>query len=443
MAIETVPDTDLTYYLISFDAEGKERQDDHQGLMSQLTLAALDQASVTDVFILAHGWKGDVPAAKAQYGAWIGAMAQCQEDIRRLRESRPDFQPLLIGLHWPSLPWGDEKLSSGATSFSPEAARPIHILVEEYAERIADTARAREALKTIFEAARTNMNPFELPEEVKQAYEIINQEAALGAEGVGGAPGSDRMAFDPEGAYEAAMAEQEISFGGRDLGGLLSPLRQISFWKMKDRARQFGETGAHEFLKQVQERTAPPRRVRIHLMGHSFGCIVVSAMIAGPAGKGQLPRPVDSVALVQGAFSLWSYCAQIPSAAHGTPGYFNSIVAEGKVKGPIITTQSKRDTAVGRFYPLGAGIRGDVDFALGNYPKFGGVGAFGVRGLESGVSDLKMLAAEGVYGFEPGKLYNLESTDFINQGGGASGAHNDIAKPEVAHAVWEAVRAVD
>jgi hypothetical protein len=28
----------------------------------------------------------------------------------------------------------------------------------------------------------------------------------------------------------------------------------------------------------------------------------------------------------------------------------------------------------------------------------------------------------------------------INVGGGFSGAHSDIAKPEVAHAVWEASR---
>jgi len=83
---------------------------------------------------------------------------------------------------------GDEKLSSEAASFTPEAAKRVAILVEEYAARLADTERAREALKTIFEAARTNMNPFELPEEVKRAYEVINEEAALGADGVEGDP---------------------------------------------------------------------------------------------------------------------------------------------------------------------------------------------------------------------------------------------------------------
>ena len=35
-------------------------------------------------------------------------------------------------------------------------------------------------------------------------------------------------------------------------------------------------------------------------------------------------------------------------------------------------------------------------------------------------------------------VYNLESSRYIREGGGLSGAHNDIARPEVAHAVWQA-----
>jgi hypothetical protein len=37
-------------------------------------------------------------------------------------------------------------------------------------------------------------------------------------------------------------------------------------------------------------------------------------------------------------------------------------------------------------------------------------------------------------------IYNLDGTAYIRNGTGASGAHNDIANPEVAHAVWEAAR---
>ena len=35
MSIETVPGTELQYYLIAFDADGRERTDDPDGSMSQ------------------------------------------------------------------------------------------------------------------------------------------------------------------------------------------------------------------------------------------------------------------------------------------------------------------------------------------------------------------------------------------------------------------------
>ena len=124
--------------------------------------------------------------------------------------------------------------------------------------------------------------------------------------------------------------------------------------------------------------------------------------------------------------------------APGSPGYFHDIVKSKKVKGPFLTTRSRFDTAVGRLYPIAAGIARQVDFAPGEFPTYGGVGAFGARGLATGVEDGPMLAANGKYTFKPGTIFNLESSQFIAKGGGASGAHSDIDGPEVAHALWQA-----
>ena len=107
------------------------------------------------------------------------------------------------------------------------------------------------------------------------------------------------------------------------------------------------------------------------------------------------------------------------------------------MSGPIVTTQSSRDTAVGTYYPIAAGLRGDVAFAAA-LPKYGGVGSFGLRGPGLDIVDLAMKPATDAYTLEPGKIYNLESTQYICDGGGTSGAHNDIAKPEVAHPIWTA-----
>src|SRR5690606_20485610 len=152
---------------------------------------------------------------------------------------------------------------------------------------------------------------------------------------------------------------------------LLMPLRQLSFWKMKDRARRFGETGGHSLLRALQ--MASPV-ARFHLMGHSFGCIVVSATVAGAADKLPLPRPVDSLFLVQGALPIWAYTADVPYAP-GTAGYFHRIIKEGLVRGPIVTTRSERDTAVGRLYPLGAKLKKQVLLADTPFPKYGGIGS--------------------------------------------------------------------
>ena len=256
--------------------------------------------------------------------------------------------------------------------------------------------------------------------------------------GEGAAPGADREPFDPDAAYEngrASAGDDPVSFGGFSLSGLLSPLQQLSFWQMKDRAKKFGEKGGHELLRTIQT-TAP--NVRVHLMGHSFGCIVMAAVTAGPGGAGTLPRAVDTLFLVQGALSLWSFSSKI-EVAGGVPGYFKSIIAGKKVAGVMLATTSEFDAAVGRFYPLGAGIARQVAFAPGELPKYGGVGTYGMQGPGTNAAGLDMLPLAQSYGFHAGQTYNINSNDVIRNGSGASGAHSDIDHPEVAHAFWEAI----
>ncbi len=438
MPVERVPGTNLTYYLIAFDAEGNERSDDPNGLMSQRVLDVLTNEPVTDVFLMSHGWQGDVPAARKQYNKWIAAVAQCSDDMQRVQTAQPAFRPLLIGLHWPSLAWGDEELGGPASFSVPTGTPSVDDLTDQYAQRLANTPCARAALTTILTRAMNNPAPFTLPEEVREAYAALDRETGLGYAGVGAAPGTDREGFDPEGIVQAAL-EQSFAPGGFSTDALLAPLRVLSFWKMKDRARHFGETGGFTLLRELQRVRKAGDPVRFHLMGHSFGCIVVSAALGGPGGHGMLERPVDSVALVQGALSLWSYSSDIPPSP-GQAGYFNALMTQKKIAGPIITTQSAFDTAVGRFYPLGAGVMQQVSFAPGEFPTYGGVGAFGIQGPKLDIVNLQMLPLDGSYSFEPGKIYNLESSQFIREGSGPSGAHSDIAHPEVAHAFWQAVR---
>lgn len=441
MPIETIPNTNLQYYLITFDADGNERQDDPDGLMSDLIINALTTEAITDVFIFSHGWLGDVPAAKEQYERWVKAMANQTQDIERFKKKRPEFRHLLIGLHWPSKPWGDEELrpsniSSGIGGF--ESKDSIKELVDCYAKRIADTEASQEALHTIFRAAEENLTPERLPRDVRQAYKVLDQESALRYDGITAAPGSDLESFNADAVYDQVKfepPEQRCSI----FKGLLTPLRYLSFWKMKDRARRFGESSGFQLLQSLQKYTNSD--VRFHLMGHSFGSIVVSAMLSGTDGKGILVRPVNSIALVQGALSLWSYCPSIPVLSDKKAGYFHDIIADKKVSGPIITTQSKFDLSCGKLYPIGVSVVNQVVFDPKEPPKYGALATFGAQGLKE-ISEFKpMLPIHESYHFEPGKIYNLNSDKFISKGDKYGDAHNDINNPGVAHAIWEAAMA--
>lgn len=434
MPIETIPGTDIRYYLVVLDEKGTVRTGDPDGEMQERIRQAIETEHATDVFTFIHGWKGDLPAARTQYASWMSTLMALTGDIERIKLSHPGFVPLLVGLHWPSLPFGDESMGR-SESFGIGADDSAEAEINHAAGTIADTPAARVALQTIFEAAQVEFAPASLPPDVADAYRVLDRESGLSANGIGGDPGADREPFDPDAAYARAL-EEPVSFGGEGLrNALLSPLVQLSFWKMKERAKCIGEIGGFALLSALMEATKA-RGVRFHLMGHSFGCIAASASACGPANA-RLPRPVNSLVLVQGALSLWSCCDALPDSP-GRTGYFRRLVPDGVVAGPIVTTRSEYDTAVGSLYPLAAGVARQVDFAPGAFPKYGGVGTFGLRGGGLEIEDLDVQDVNFVYNFRRGRIYNVDCSHVIREGAPPAGAHSDIAKPEVGHLVWAA-----
>jgi hypothetical protein len=435
MGFETIPGTQIQYGLVNYDADGKERIE--EGELISAALIEKVKNGVTNVFFFCHGWQGDIPSAKKQFGDWIKAFDQ-SSDKAKAASIFPKFNPLYIGLHWPSLPFGNETLRGG--SFSVESAGSGADLFSSCLEQLGgidDTGVERpeiaNPLRVIVEEAKVNIAPEELPPHVRQAYLDLNAALGLGAEGVTAPPDADRGEFDPDAVFEA-LNEQGPSFGGINLGGLLGPLTTLSYWTMKKRARQIGEGGMHLFLKELLATTS----AHIHLMGHSFGTIVVSSMVGGPKAQAPLPRPVDSLVLVQGAVSLWTYSKDIPLQVSNRKGYFSPILNQNKIRGPLVTTRSKFDKAVGFLYPLASQVSGSADFAPG-LPEFGAIGTYGIQGLpDTQRQDIKMLAAQESYSFAHGKVYNLDGSAFITKGDGISGAHSDITGPEVAHAIWAA-----
>ena len=463
MPLRHVGNTEAEYYLVLFDADGNERREADESLLSQ-RLGEDIQDGVTDVFFASHGWKGDIPAAIRQYDSWVGTMAAQDRDRALARERYPGFKAMAVCVHWPSLPWGVEDagaaLLDDVDEFAAEQELSNGELVDMYAARIANTDAARSALAVILagaddpETAR-QVAKSQLTPDLEAAYQTLFDEAGLSLGGPAAAPGLDHQNFTPATTIStwlpAAQNQPAPAFSPEPQPGLLSdgfrgavrdallmPVRQLSFWAMKHRARQVGETGVHTLLAGLQQ-AAPG--TRYHLMGHSFGCIVVSAAIAGPITQGaitsRLPRPVNSLFLAQGALSLWSFAERLPFPPN-PPGYFRPIdLAPALVSGPIVATRSHYDRAVGTFFPLGATAGNELLLGDGaDLPLYGGVGTFGIQG--AGGLDQPLLGAAADYRFQRGAIYNIDASEVIRHGGGASGAHSDISHAEIAHAFWQA-----
>lgn len=455
MPVRKAGEYGTTYYLVSFDKDGRERSDG--GILLSVAIAELlRERSFTDVFLVSHGWKGDIPAAIKQYDRWFAQMAALGEDRAAARARPQGFRPLVVGLHWPSLPWGDERMPRPAGLLGEDTGSVGHWtlgrprdLIDEYAATIADTPQARTALTAVASAVRQSPSSSQITPALRDAYMTLYVESGLDRLGT-----DDRLdvcldGFDPDVIVaesanigepaSAAAVSGLLGCGPEDRAKdlLLMPVRQLSFWKMKERGRRVGESGVRDLLRTLQSAASC---ARFHLMGHSFGCIVVSAAVTGPSESVPLPRPVDSLFLVQGAMSLWSACPDVPYAA-GTAGYFHRLVADNLVSGPIVTTRSKHDFAIGRFYPLGARVKRQLLLDPQMLPPFGGVGSFGLQGLGLGARDMPIQSSTFAYRFDPHVVYNVDASRVIATLDGVVGAHSDIVHDEIAHIQWEAMLA--
>ncbi|MGH3830615.1 MAG: hypothetical protein ACRDRS_09240 [Pseudonocardiaceae bacterium] len=412
------------YTLIAFDRHGVLRDD--LGAVDRL-IEALGREPVTDVFVFSHGWLNNRDQANAHYQNVIRAVAK-QYSARRteIEDRRPGFRPLLVGLHWPSTPW-----TGLDTLYSLEEE------VAFYTSVIGDGS-AEDELRPLLEQARTEPDPDRLPGPTAARLLHLDQMSGLRTAEVGAAPGDDREVFEPQRIFRDFKDNRSGIVGSRAFRSVLSPLWVTSFWVMKRRALDVGRTGVHHLLRRLQ---APDQtqRVRFHLIGHSFGGIVCCGALQGPRGEEPPLRPVHSLTLLQGALSLWSFAEVIPDTERS--GYFRHILRGSRVAGPIVTTQSDHDRALGWFYRMAAPLSRDPRLAPGDTPRYGAVGSYGLAGLSDGLTVWDELGrARWPYRLEPGRCYNIDCTSVINGHRlSLQGSHSDLEKAELADLLWAAV----
>ena len=200
MPLESIPGTDEQYALLSFDKGGKERTDDPEGiggLLSKEILARAAREQPSHIFIFSHGWKGDLDAARDQYNRWIKAMLDLKDDRAAITGA---FKPLWIGLHWPSLPFGDEELGGESFDVGEGTLSPDE-LKATYLDRLGLGAEAEALVDTIVRDHQKNAAATELPPGAHQAYKELASLAGYQSEGASAPPDSDGAPFDPEAAF--------------------------------------------------------------------------------------------------------------------------------------------------------------------------------------------------------------------------------------------------
>jgi len=214
--------------------------------------------------------------------------------------------------------------------------------------------------------------------------------------------------------------------------GFLHLLNYTTYYLMKARAGDVGVKGVAPLFAQLRNKRD---RLRMHMIGHSFGCRLVSAAI-NALPEQETFRP-DTVMLLQGAFSHNGFAMQ----GDTDRGAFRDVIEKKKVRGPILVSHTRNDKAVGIAYPIASRINGVTAAALGDANDvFGGLGSNGTQTKDTTPEGVPgtLLAVGGAYPFaggcQPSTPFNLKADEFIT-------GHSDIQKAEVAFALAVAMAA--
>ena len=433
-----MPDTleGFPFWILNFDESGALRD----GSSETNLVADLRQANLTDLFIFSHGWNNEPGQAKALYRAFFAEVRRVLDDktFPAKREGRIG----VCGVVWPSVAWPDESPASvtgGAASLGESASDPFTGLRRTFSGEI--QKRALDDMERMLSEKKRN-------EASLQAFLDKLRELAEAERASSGGEISDSIELrginDTRADWQEVLQilsegeETEAAGGAAGLGdkfsqlwaGAKGALRVTSYWLMKDRAGKTGRQGLGPLIGRVQQQFSD---LRFHLIGHSFGGRLVAYTLAGlpeiPAGK---KSPVKSLLLLQAAFSHFAFADALPFDTRRA-GELKGMAA--RVDGPLVSTHSLKDLAVGRAYPL-ASLLARQDAAAAQPDRWGAFGNDGAQSVDAGSAFLSKPGT--AYDLKPGHWLNLDGNRVIVNGGPPAGAHSDIVHP---HTAWAALTA--
>jgi hypothetical protein len=383
-----------------------------------LLVSSASQASPTDVFVFSHGWKNNLADASQTYTAVIAQMTAVADATPGLR---PDpYRPLALGVVWPSKAWNEATQSAFESGSAAAADSPTSSM----AEAVYDALSPERATAAGFRHDVLRMQQFLLKDRLAGA-EREEFRALLRRHADRPTLPEDESIFEPEAPAAGLEGITTGDFSARDV------FRNFTYWQMKKRAGIVGQVGVRALVAAVHG-SLPTTRV--HLIGHSFGCKVVLAAVAGSGVA--LARPVQTIVLLQGAVSFEALVDKVSET--NSPGGYHAALDADRLDGPLVATFSKLDQACGEAYPLASRFArqvGELESLLDRYRALGAVGARGV--LDELDHRMAMQDTGGTYSFTGRGVWSVDGgtppAAFIT-------GHSDIRTPQVAWLIWSAVR---
>ena len=421
--------TEMPYYIIPFDKKGR-----CEGPQTRQHLVAAVAAGVhTDLFLFSHGWNNDWTVATRRYEDFINGFM-----TMRRRHGLPmaePYRPLLVGIFWPStaLVFGaDEEgpaIAAGNPAATDRAIAEERQAIRDLAEQLPDDRAER--FYTL--AQKPELSSDEAREFASIVQPLINTtdaevkaETALTPEQIvtiwrANAPAPDDL--DAVGTVGGAETAGPTTAGFRDVLTALDPrqiVRALTVRQMKDRAGTVGANGVSTLLRDLldaERKAGKASRIRVHMIGHSYGGkVVLSAITAG----GELPRPVRSVLLLQPAVSHLCFADLVPGA-NRAGGYRPAL---DRVERPIFTTFSAHDVPLTKLFHFALRRSDDLGeariAAAGEPPSpYAALGGFGPRRAGEKLVDINDVNQP--YAVDPGtRVYGLRATRTI-------AGHGDIS----------------
>lgn len=429
--------SDLPFWRLHFDANGKLTDPQPDDLIGEIK-----SSGVTNLFVFSHGWGNTEKHAENLYQAMFPLIAAAAEG----QLDGVGF----AGVYWPSIWFPDQP-----TAKAPDVADAVAAGKPGAADAALSGQQMAGALKESFptsshaDIAKLGRlvdeglaNAGKVPDDKQRAdveeFHSILQGLATPAT----PPMEDRgeqailTTEDPVTDYAELAGATGSAIGAEDAQGLLDQfkkvwngakdgLRVFSFYEMKNRAGTVGEKGVAPILAKLKDEDSA---IRVHLLGHSFGARLVSFVLKGlPSADAS---PVSSLLLIQGAFSHWAFAEKEDMPWH-MPGALCKF--EDRVHGPLVSTFSDFDWAVGKWYPRASFLSQDATQAAKVATEWGGMGSDGFQG-STPQADATLAPGSVPSGLTPGRFYRVDANAVIKDTSQSSfsGAHSDIEKPEIA-----------